>query len=130
MGFKQAFMKNLPTILTIAGCVGVGATVFFAVRVTPEAKRRVDNLKKEKEDELYHQCEQQWLEENGYCPDGEHDGETPDDAELLVGATNLMDEVPEKYLRPEIKDVAKEVAVLYLPALLMGGASIAAHSIC
>ena len=126
MGFKQTFMKNLPTILTVAGCVGVGATVFFAVKVTPEAKRRVDNLKKEKEDDLYHQCEQQWLEENGYCPDGEHDGETPDDAELLVGATNLMDEVPEKYLRPEIKDVAKEVAVLYLPALLMGGASIAA----
>lgn len=126
MGFKQTFMKNLPTILTITGCVGVGATVFFAVRVTPEAKRRVDDLKKEKEDEIYHQCEKQWLEENGYCKDGEHEDETPDDADILVGATNLMEDIPDKYFRPEIKDVVKEVSVLYLPALLMGSASIAA----
>ncbi len=126
MGFKQTFMKNLPTILTIAGCIGVGATVFFAVKVTPEAKRRVDDLKKDKEDELYHQCEKQWLEENGYCKGGEHEGEEAEDTELLVGASNLMQEIPDKYLRPEIKDVVKEVAVLYLPATLMGAASIAA----
>lgn len=126
MGFKQTFMKHLPTILTVAGCVGVGATVFFAVKVTPEAKRRVDDLKKEKEDELYHQCEKQWLEENGYCKGGEHEDEEAEDTELLVGASNLMQEIPDKYLRPEIKDVVKEVAVLYLPATLMGAASIAA----
>ena len=126
MGFKQFFMKNLPTILTVAGCVGVGATVFFAVKVTPEAKRRIDNLKKEKEDEIYHQCESQWLKENGYCKGGENENADPDEAEILVGASNLMDEVPEKYFRPSPKDVVKEVAVLYLPATLMGAASIAA----
>ena len=126
MGFKQFVMKNLPTILTVAGCVGVGATVFFAVKVTPEAKRRVDELKKEKEDDIYRQCEQQWLEDNGYCKGGENEGEEPDEAELLVATTNLMDEVPEKYFRPTPIEVVKEVAVLYLPATLMGAASIAA----
>ena len=117
MGFKQIFMKNLPTILTVAGCVGVGATVFFAVKVTPEAKRRVDNLRKEKENDISKQCEERYL--------SEHKGVT-DEAEIFVGTQQLMDVIPEKEFRPAVKDVVKEVAVLYLPSVLMGGASIAA----
>lgn len=123
MGFKESFMKNLPTILTIAGCVGVGGTVFFAVKVTPEAKRRIENLKKEKENEIYEECKNKWLRDNGYKSDSE---KLPDEAELFVGTQNLMDSIPDKEYRPAIKDIAKEVAVLYLPTLLMGGASIAA----
>lgn len=117
MGFKESFMKNLPTILTVAGCVGVGATVFFAVKVTPEAKRRVDNLRKEKENNISKQCEERYL--------AEHKGVT-DEAEIFVGTQQLMDVIPEKEFRPAVKDVVKEVAVLYLPSVLMGGASIAA----
>lgn len=122
MGFKQTFMKNLPTILTIAGCVGVGVTVFFAVKVTPEAKRRIDNLKKEKENDIWKSCEAQWRKENGYSEGSEE----PDEADLYVGTEKLMNEVPDKEFRPAITDMAKEVAVLYLPSVLMGAASIAA----
>lgn len=117
MGFKESFMKNLPTILTVAGCVGVGATVFFAVKVTPEAKRRVDNLKREKENDIAKECEKQYM--------AHHEGVT-DEAEIFVGTQNLMEAIPEKEFRPAVKDVVKEVAVLYLPSVLMGGASIAA----
>ena len=118
MGFKQTFMKHLPTILTIAGCVGVGGTVFFAVKVTPEATRRFNRLKDEKNDLLFEECKQSYIEA--------HKGEAVKDADVDLAAMDMMNEIPNKEFNPDPKEVVKEIAPLYLPALLMGGASIAA----
>ena len=117
MGFKENFVKHLPTILTVAGCLGIGGTVFFAVKVTPEAQRRVQKLKDEKNLEISKLCEKQYL--------AEHKDET-DEAQIFVGTQELMDRVPDKEYRPAFKDVVKEIAPLYIPAVLMGGASVAA----
>lgn len=117
MGFKEAFLKNLPTILTVAGIVGVGGTVFFAIKVTPEAKKRIDGLKHDKEREIWDRCEEEAKQKFNI-----DEGSEPSDAQIA----EVLDTVPKKEFRPAVKDVVKEVSVLYLPTVLMGGASIAA----
>lgn len=43
---------NAPTILTIIGALGVGATAISAVQATPKALKRLDKAKEEKGEEL------------------------------------------------------------------------------
>jgi len=78
--------KNSPTILTATAVVGVFATVIFAVRETPKAEQKMQNLE-EKYQEKY---------ENGEV-------ETP--------------KVPKV-------EIVKNVAPVYLPAVLMGAGTI------
>jgi len=119
MGFKQTFLKNLPTILTVAGILGVGGTVFFAIKVTPEAKRRIDDLKDEKEKEIWDRCEEEAKQK--LVEEGDENSEPTNNQ-----VAEIYDVVPKKEFRIAAKDVFKEVAVLYIPTVLMGSASIAA----
>ena len=114
MKMSTKFMKNLPIILTIAGCVGVAATAYFAAKVTPEASRRMKRLKKEKEQEVWDECTE-------IAKSKLEDGDEPTDPQIAE-EYNL---VKKKDLLPSPKDVVKEIIPLYIPAFLMGTASIA-----
>lgn len=114
MKMSTRFMKNLPIILTVCGCIGVGATAFFAAKVTPEASKRLKRLKREKEQEVWDKCEE-------IAKSKLEEGDEPTDPQIAE-EFNL---VKKKDLLPSPKAVIKEVAPLYIPAVLMGGASIA-----
>lgn len=115
MGFKETIVKNLPTILTGLSIVGVGATVFFVAKVSPEAKKRYDKLKVEKQVKLSTEIEERITAENPDMPEAEVYEKTEEELATIPAIKQL----------PDIKDVAKEVAILYVPAVLMGGATIA-----
>ena len=47
---KKFTVKNLPTIMTIAGVAGFTASIGLAIKETPKANKALEELKKEKED--------------------------------------------------------------------------------
>lgn len=96
MGFKTWIIKNSPKLLTIAGVVCTGGAVAFAIKVTPEAKLRLDKIIEKKKREALAECD---------------------------GDQEKYELIPAYKMWPTPLEAVKEVGTLYIPTGLMLGSA-------